>query len=152
MGSHDLPHAYKEDLRAVGIQVYDFHTRKGPGNRFQINFRNHRKILVVDGKHAMAILPATHKVDLQTLKELVGAKNIAMPAENRFIDLFPDCDAGAIPPFGNLYGMELFVAGSLASDKYIAFNAGTHTEIIQMLYKDFGRLVKPKVLKFSIQK
>lgn len=107
-------------------------------------------ILVIDGKHAMAVLPATHKVDFEALKKLLGAKSVAMPTENRFIDLFPDCEAGAMPPFGNIYEMDTIVAESLAGDEYIAFNAGSHTEIIQMLYEDFIKLVKPKVLKFSV--
>ena len=107
-------------------------------------------IIVVDGKQSMAVLPASYRVDLDRLKELTGASHIAMPTEQRFIDLFPDCEAGAMPPFGNLYDMDVYVAESLAEDEYIAFNAGNHTEVIQMKYKDFERLVKPRVMQFSV--
>lgn len=107
-------------------------------------------ILVVDGKQSMAVLPASYRIDLEKLKELTGANKIAMPTEQRFIDLFPDCEAGAMPPFGNLYDMDVYVAESLAEDEHIAFNAGNHTEIIQLKYEDFNRLVQPKVLPFSI--
>lgn len=66
-------------------------------------------------------------------------------------DLFPDCEIGAMPPFGNLYGMDVFVAKSLTADKEIAFNAGSHRELVRMVYKDFERLVKPKIVKFSVE-
>jgi len=107
-------------------------------------------ILVIDGKQVMVVLPASYKIDLELLKEMTGAKHIAMPTEQRFIDLFPDCEAGAMPPFGNLYGMDVIVSESLAEDDYIAFNAGTHTEIIQLKYRDYEKLVKPKVIHFSV--
>ena len=62
---------------------------------------------------------------------------------------FPDCEVGAMPPFGNLYGMDVYVTPGLAADERIAFNAGTHTEVFQMAYRDFERLVHPRVLSFS---
>ena len=71
--------------------------------------------------------------------------------ETDFQNLFPECEVGAMPPFGNLYGMETYVAESLTEEKEIAFNAGTHTELIKLRYRDFASLVKPKVVKFSIQ-
>lgn len=103
-----------------------------------------------DGTMTMAVLPASYKVDLKKLKEATGAKKLELAGEQEFAQLFPECEIGAMPPFGNLYGMEVFVAEKLAEDEQIAFNAGTHTELIRLSYKDFERLVNPKVLKFSL--
>ena len=106
-------------------------------------------MVIIDGKMAMAILPASYKVDFDLLKKVTMAHKVKLATEEEFRDIFPQCDIGAMPPFGNLYGMDVFVAQSLAEDEEIAFNAGFHTELIRMSYKDFERLVKPKVLKFS---
>ncbi|MFQ5772043.1 MAG: aminoacyl-tRNA deacylase [bacterium] len=103
----------------------------------------------IDGKMAMAVLPASYRVDFDLLKNASGAKTVELANEDEFKDMFPDCDTGAMPPFGNLYGMDVFVAEKLAKDEEIAFNAGTHTELIKLCYKDFERLVNPKVVKFS---
>jgi Ala-tRNA(Pro) deacylase len=103
----------------------------------------------IDGKMAMAVLPASYRIDFDLLKEAAGAGTIELASEKEFEDLFPDCEVGAMPPFGNLYGMDVFAAASLAEDTDIAFNAGSHSELIRLPYKDFERLVRPKVLKFS---
>lgn len=103
----------------------------------------------VDGKMAMAVLPASYKVDFDLLKKTSRAKTVELASEREFKDMFPECDIGAMPPFGNLYGMDVYVAQSLAEDEEIAFNAGSHTELIKLAYKDFERLVNPKVIKFS---
>jgi len=105
----------------------------------------------LDGKTAMAVLPASYRVDLERLKKAAGAKKIELLTEKDFKDMFPECEVGAMPPFGNLYGMEVYVATSLTEDDEIAFNAGSHTELIRVAYKDFERLVKPKVLEFSFK-
>lgn len=103
----------------------------------------------IDGKMAMAVLPASYKVDFGLLKKAAGAKRVELASEQEFKDMFPDCEVGAMPPFGNLYGMEVYVAESLAEDEEIAFNAGSHTELVKVSYKDFETHVKPKVVKFS---
>jgi Ala-tRNA(Pro) deacylase len=103
----------------------------------------------VDGEVAMSVLPASYKVDVQSLREALGVDSVELAEEREFGPLFPDCDLGAMPPFGNLYGMKVYVAQSLAEDAEIAFNACSHTELIRMSYADFERLVKPVVLKFS---
>jgi Ala-tRNA(Pro) deacylase len=105
----------------------------------------------LDGKIGMAVLPSSLKVDFRALKEASGAKKAQLAGEEEFRDLFPGCEVGAMPPFGNLYGMRVFVAESLRGNEKIAFNAGTHVELIRMSYKDFERLVQPEVLRFSIQ-
>jgi Ala-tRNA(Pro) deacylase len=106
-------------------------------------------IIKVDGKMAMAVLPAPHKVDFKLLKEAIGAKSVELATEQEFADDFPECEPGAMPPFGNLYGMDVYVAAKLAADEEIAFNAGSHTELFRLAYKDFDRLVKPKVVQFA---
>jgi Ala-tRNA(Pro) deacylase len=106
-------------------------------------------IVKLDGQMAMAVLPASYQVDFDQLKTASGAKKVKISSEDEFKDRFPDCELGAMPPFGNLYDMEVFVAKSLAEDEEIAFNACSHTELIKMKYKDFDKLAKPKILKFS---
>ena len=103
----------------------------------------------VDGRMAMAVLPALLHVDLRHLQELTGADQVTLASEAEFKALFPECEPGAMPPFGALYGMETYVAERLAEDEYIAFNAGTHTELIRMRYRDFEQLAEPKVLAFA---
>jgi Ala-tRNA(Pro) deacylase len=106
-------------------------------------------MIKLDGKMAMAVLPASYKVDFDLLKGASGASKVELASEAEFKGEFPECEVGAMPPFGNLYGMEVFVAESLAEDEEIAFNAGSHTELIKLKYKDFEDLVKPRKLKFS---
>ena len=106
-------------------------------------------MVFIDGRMAMAVLPASHQVELDLLKEVTGAVTVELAREDDFIRLFPDCEVGAMPPFGNLYGMETFVADKLTDDEEIVFNAGNHTELIRLAYADFERLVEPKVLTFA---
>jgi Ala-tRNA(Pro) deacylase len=106
-------------------------------------------IVKIDGQMAMAVLPASYHVDLAALKAAVGAKKVALASETDFRDRFPECETGAMPPFGNLYGMPVFAEESLAKDKEIAFNAGTHNELIRLSYEDFARLVQPRVMRFA---
>jgi Uncharacterized conserved protein len=103
----------------------------------------------LDGKMAMAVLPASYKVDFELLKQASGASVVELATEQAFKDMFPECEVGAMPPFGNLYGIDVYVAKSLAEDEEIAFNAGSHTELIRLAYKDFERLVQPKVAELS---
>ena len=97
----------------------------------------------------MAVLPASHRADLDQLREALGAEHIELANEEEFRDAFPGCALGAMPPFGNLYDLDVVVARRLTEDKEIAFNAGTHTELVKLDYEDFDRLVQPKVLTFT---
>lgn len=106
-------------------------------------------LIKINGRMAMCVLPASYKVDFKLLKQAVENDNVRLANEMEFKDKFPECDVGAMPPFGNLYNMDVYVAQSLLDDDEIAFNAGTHTELIQMSLKDFLDLVKPKIIKFS---
>ena len=86
---------------------------------------------------------------MNLLREVTGSYNVELATEAEFRMKFPDCETGAMPPFGNLYGLDVFVAHSLTEDEVIAFNAGTHTELIQMSCSDYLDLVNPVVLNFS---
>lgn len=108
-------------------------------------------ILRVDDKMAMAVIPATHQVNLESLKDAANANNVELASEQEFKGGFPDCETGAMPPFGNLYDMQVFVSEALAEDEAIAFNAGTHTELVGLAYADFERLVQPTLGNFSVE-
>jgi len=106
-------------------------------------------IVSLDGKLAMAVIPAKFHVDLKLLKNATNAKTVALASEDEFKDRFPQCETGAMPPFGNLFSLDVFADDSLERDKEIAFNAGTHRELIRMAWEDFKRLVEPKVIRFA---
>ena len=109
-------------------------------------------IVKLDDALAMAVLPASHQVDLTELRQGAGATIAALATEVEFRSRFPGCETGAMPPFGNLYEMPVFVDESLTRDKEIAFNAGSHNELIRLAYEDYKKLVKPKVLKFLVRR
>jgi Ala-tRNA(Pro) deacylase len=100
----------------------------------------------VNGKMAMAVVPAPVQIDFDRLKRAIGANTVELAMEREFQDAFPECEVGAMPPFGNLYGMDVYLSRQLAEDKEITFNAGSHTELIKLAYQDFERLVNPKVV------
>ena len=106
-------------------------------------------IVSIDDDLAMAVVPANQRVILQDLREITGADDVKFAAEEDFEDLFPGCEIGAMPPFGNLYGMEVFVSPTLTRQEEILFNGGTHRDLIKMSYRDFEKLVQPQVLSFS---
>lgn len=108
-------------------------------------------LVKVDGKLVMAVLPGSFKINFENLKKVLGSDNVRLADEHEFIDKFPDCEVGAMPPFGNLYGLEVFVANSLAEDEEIAFNACSHSQLIKMSYSDYEKLVKPVRLEFAYQ-
>ena len=103
----------------------------------------------LDGKVAMAVVPASTRVVFDLLRASSGARAAELATEQEFKDLCPGCEVGAMPPFGNLFGMDVYVDESLAEDAEIAFNAGTHTDMVRLAFSDFARLVKPKVVKLS---
>ncbi len=106
-------------------------------------------IVKLDGALAMAVLPASYQVDLIALKRATGVREAELASEREFKNNFPDCETGAMPPFGNLYGIPVYVDETLTEDREIAFNAGSHFELIKLAYEDFERLVKPEVMSFS---
>lgn len=103
----------------------------------------------MDDRMAMAVVPSSCRVNLDLLQKASGAGLVDIASEKEFKALFPDCEVGAMPPFGNLYEMPVFADAKLAEDSEIAFNAGSHTELIRLPYEDFERLVRPKVARIS---
>ena len=103
-------------------------------------------VVNLDGHLAMAVVPADRKVDLERLRQAAGAVSAELADEREFIADFPGCEPGAMPPFGNLFGMPVYVEPHLAADEQIAFNAGSHTQLIRMAYRDFERLTHPMLV------
>lgn len=106
-------------------------------------------IVKLDGKPAMAVVPAPRKVDLKLLAAAAAAKNCELADESEFQRWFRDCEVGGMPPFGNLYGMPVYVEESLEKQQDIAFNAGSHTDLVQMGFEDYRSLVKPRMARIS---
>ncbi len=106
-------------------------------------------ILNVDGKLIMAVVAAPQKVNLEKAKAGLGAQKVHLAKEEEFKEIFPDCDLGAEPPFGNLYSMETVADPALWQDQKLAFNAGTHTAIIWIALTDWERLVKPRKVELA---
>ena len=106
-------------------------------------------ILRSGGEFLMAVLPALYRVDLTQLRYLTGTPELHLATENEFTKLFPQCEPGAMPPFGNLYDLPVWVDEPLCRQREIVFNAGTHTQTVHMTYADFARLVQPRVESFG---
>ena len=103
-------------------------------------------VVKINGKMSMVVTPASEHVKLNKLKEALGADNVELASESEFKNSFPDCETGAMPPFGNLYDMKVFVSQALREDEQIAFNAGSHSELVRLPYTEFERLVGPTPL------
>lgn len=102
-------------------------------------------MVLADGKQVMLVLPAPARVNFLKAAAALGASNVRLAHEEEFAATFPDCEVGAMPPFGNLYGVPVYVDKALAEDETIIFPAGTHTETMSVRYADFARLVQPTV-------
>lgn len=103
-------------------------------------------MLKVDGHLAMLVMPAAYRIDLLRLSRALGGVEVELAEESEFKHTFPDCETGAMPPFGHLYGMPVYVDSRLAQEDEIAFNAGSHTDAVRMAYADFERLAEPELL------
>ena len=106
-------------------------------------------VVKIDGDLALLVLPASRDVDLELLEAELEADRVRFAGESQFRRRFPDCETGAMPPFGNLYGMKVYVDATLTQDTDVLFEAGSHQEAIQLTYADFERLVRPTIYRFS---
>lgn len=147
-----------DHLRAHGVDfTYHEHPKayaaEDVAHKADVPEREFAKTVMVklDGLLAMAVLPAAFKVNFNLLREAAGARTVSLALEREFAARFPDCELGAMPPFGNLYGLPVYVDGSLAEASTVAFNAGTHREIVTMAWDDFETLVEPKLARFAYQ-
>jgi Ala-tRNA(Pro) deacylase len=135
----------RENIKYVTIAHSPAFTAQEIAEKTHIPGKELAKTVVVkiDGKMSMVVTPASEHVKLKKLKEALGAAEVELASENEFKDSFPDCETGAMPPFGNLYDMKVFVSPALREDEQIAFNAGSHSELVQLPYTEFERLVEP---------
>jgi len=118
-----------------------------------VSGRQLAKVVVVrenDGGHLMVVLPAACRVDLTALKAVTEKRKLSLAPETEFARLFPDCDAGAMPPFGNLYSMPVYIDACFPRAKDIFFQGGNHREVVQLSYQDYERLVRPTVGEFCL--
>ena len=102
-------------------------------------------IVKINGQFAMIVLPANRHIDFEKLRVAIG-HDVVIAEEKEFKNKFPECETGAMPPFGNLYGMPVFVSTELSRHSHIVFNAGSHSELMQLAFQDFLRLAHPKVI------
>ena len=142
----------RNKVKYVSIRHSTAYTSQEIAASAHVKGRNLAKSVVVklDGRMALAVLPAKFQIDLARLREAAGAGDVALAEEGEFTEKFPACETGAMPPFGNLYDLAVYVDETLTRDEEIAFNACSHTELIQIAYADFERLVKPQLAKFSV--
>lgn len=106
-------------------------------------------IVNVKGELAMAVLPANYHIDFHRLMDALRTSDMYLATEEEFQSRFPDCELGAMPPFGNLYGMKTYVSQSLSEDEHITFEAGSHSEVITLSWQDYQRLVSPTIVSFT---
>lgn len=141
----------ENNIRYVTVKHSSAYTAQEVASSAHVSGKEFAKTVMIktDEKMAMAVLPASYQVNFEQLKKALGAKKVALANEAEFKYNFPDCEVGAMPPFGNIYDMDVYLAEVLTKNEEIAFNAGSHTELIRMKYEDFKRLVHPKVFKFS---
>lgn len=139
------------DIKYISMVHSPSHTAQELAESVHISGKEIAKtvILKTDEDYLMAVLPASRKIDVGYIEEHIGVEGLRLADEDEFADLFTDCELGAMPPFGNLYGIPVYAASALSEDEEIVFNAGTHTDAIRMTYGDFEELVKPTVLHFS---
>jgi len=114
--------------------------------------RHHAKVVIAKSgdQHLMIVLPADHQIDLEKAEKTIGHA-VSLGKEQEFKSLFPDCAIGAMPPFGNLYNLPTYVDKQLSEQDYIVFEAGTHADAIKMSYRDYERIVKPKIEDLAVK-
>jgi Ala-tRNA(Pro) deacylase len=141
----------ENNVRYVTIKHSSAYTSQEIASSAHVSGKEFAKTVMIkiDNEMAMAVLPASYQVDFKLLNEIFKDQKVELATESEFKNLFPDCEVGAMPPFGHLYSMEVFVAEALRDNKEIVFNAGSHKELIRMDYEDYEKLAEPKILKFS---
>ena len=134
-----------EDVKYVTIGHSPAFTAQEIAHRAHIPGKELAKTVIVkiDDELSMVVATASDRIQLDELKDALGAESVELASEYEFKDAFPDCETGAMPPFGNLYGMKVFVSPALCEDPEIAFNAGSHSELVRLPFADFERLVEP---------
>ena len=107
-------------------------------------------LVKIDGDIAMVVMAANERLDVHELKKELNVKKVALAEERDFVSFFPGCEPGAVPPFGNLYGMNVYISDALSRDDEIAFSAGSHIELIKLDMQDYSKIVRPHIIHASI--
>ena len=144
----------ENQIRYVNVSHSTAFTAQDVAESVHIPGKEMAKTVIVwmDGAMSMVVLPASSMIDFNKLKEVSGAKSVELASESEFKDRFPECEIGAMPPFGNLFNTRVYADKMLSDDREISFNAGSHHELIRLPYSDFERLVKPGVGSFAVSK
>ncbi len=142
----------KNKVKYVSIRHSTAYSASAVAASAHVKGKNLAKTVIVklDGKIVMAVLPSKYRVDLEQLRTATLSGSAELATEAELEKAFPNCEEGAMPPFGNLYSVPVYVEKSLAEDEEIAFNACSHSELIQLSYEDFARMVKPTVASFRM--
>jgi len=143
LDAHDVPYTRLHHRRDI--------TARQTAHDCQLKTSEFAKVvgLETQGRQFLVVLPADHDVDLSRVQEHLGVDRVTLLPERCLATFFPDCEIGACPPLGNVYGLPVYVAPALTQGETIAFNAGTHEDVIQMPYAAFKRLVNPTVMDFA---
>ena len=141
------------DSHKIPYQVVNHslaYTAREAADSLHISADTFAKVVVVkaDGRYVMAVLPSSWRVDFKRLEDVLECPHVRLATEDELGVLFPDCEIGSMPPFGNLYGTPVYVDATLTQDEVIVFDAGSHVGAIKMRYKDFAGLVHPQVAEF----
>jgi len=138
-------------VKYISIQHSRAYTAQEIAESAHISGNDFAKVVILkaDGQMIMAVLPASDKVDLKLFRKVLDVNDLVFATENEFQDHFPGCDVGAMPPFGNIFGIRVISAQTLCDSKTISFNSGVHTEVIQMSYADYIKFVSPEVMDFT---
>ena len=139
------------DVKYVSINHSRAYTAQEIAESAHVSGNDFAKVVMLnaDEKMIMAVLPAPDKVELKLLRQILGVRNVIFADENDFQDHFPGCEVGAMPPFGNLYGIRVILAKTLCGSRTISFNSGVHIEVIQMNYDNYIKLVSPEIMDFT---
>jgi Ala-tRNA(Pro) deacylase len=147
---------YLDEAR-VPYEVYNHalaYTAQEIAQRQHIPGRELAKVVILkaDWKYVMAVLPASRMISLRRAREALRAKEVRLATESEFLTLFPGCEIGAMPPFGNLFGLPVYADPELAKDRCIYFNAGNHVQTVKITYADFEDVVRPIVAPLAEEK
>lgn len=152
----NLPQRIRDFLDSQDVSYESLHhpqafTGQEVAHSLHISGKHCAKTIVLDGdgKLRMAVIPASNRLNLQELRAAMEVNRLEMLPESELVKLFPDCDRGAIPPFGNLYGVDVWVDRAVSDSGEIVFCAGTHEDCLRMKYSDFAKLAKPRLGRFS---
>ena len=139
------------DVKYVSINHSRAYTAQEIAESAHVSGNDFAKVVMLkaDEEMIMVVLPAPDKVDLKLLRQVLGVRNVVFADENDFQDHFPGCEVGAMPPFGNLYGIRVISAQTLCDSTTISFNSGLHTEVIQMDLDNYIKLVSPEIMDFT---